>query len=160
MNTLATALGKDFIKNKEKVRIRSFEMGGHTFNVKIPLTAEFEAMQIRMKELDKIRIEHYYQELTRDIRANAAEGQEGLEITDEDVLIDGRSMREAAKNKYIAERRITELFKLLVPEEEGFDMNNITYAMIEELFPFPIQMKIIEEISRVVSLQYEEAKGK
>jgi hypothetical protein len=32
--------------------------------------------------------------------------------------------------------------------------------MIEELFPFPIQMQVMEEISRVVSIQYEVQKGK
>lgn len=160
MNTLASALGKDFIKHKEEVRIRSFELGGHTFRVKVPLTAEFEVMQKRMKAIDEAMVDKYYKELTQGFENFKDEKKEGVEILENDILIDGRSMRDAARNKLIAEQRILELFKLLVPEEKGFDMQNITYPMIEELFPFPIQMKIIEEISRVVSVQYEEAKGK
>lgn len=160
MNTLASALGKDFIKHKEQVRIRSFEMGGHTFKVKVPLTAEFEVMQKRMKEIDEAKVDEYYKELTKGFKDFEGEKKEGVEILEDDILIDGRSMRDAARNKLIAEQRITELFKLLVPEQTDFDMNTITYPMIEELFPFPIQMKVIEEISRVVSVQYEEAKGK
>ena len=158
MNSLANALGKDFVKKKEAVRIRTFELGGHTFKVKVPLTVEFEIMQESMKTVDEEKIERYYQDITKEIQKD--NNVKGIEFTENDILVDKRSMRETAKNKAIAEQRITEFFKLLVPEENGFDMNTITYAMIEELFPFPIQMQIMEEISRVVSIQYEVQKGK
>lgn len=160
MNNLANALGKDFVKKKEAVRIHTFELGGHTFKVKVPLTAEFEVMQQRMKEIDEAKVEEYYKELVKDLEPHRETPKEGIEYKENDILLDGRSMKEAAKNKLIAEQRITELFKLIVPEQEGFDMNTITYPMIEELFPFPIQMQVIEEISRVVSVQYEAQKGK
>lgn len=160
MNNLANALGKDFVKKKEAVRIRTFELGGHTFKVKVPLTAEFEVMQQRMKEIDEAKVEEYYKELVKDLEKHRKTPKEGVEFKENDILLDGRSMKEAARNKLIAEQRITELFKLIVPEQEGFDMNTITYPMIEELFPFPIQMQVIEEISRVVSVQYEAQKGK
>ena len=52
MNQLANAFGKDFVKNKEAVRTRTFTLGGHTFKVKVPLTSEFEAMQERIKVID------------------------------------------------------------------------------------------------------------
>jgi hypothetical protein len=158
MNSLANALGKDFVKKKEAVRIRTFELGGHTFKVKVPLTVEFEIMQESMKTVDEEKIERYYQDITKEIQKD--NNAKGIEFTENDILVDKRSMRETAKNKAIAEQRITEFFKLLVPEEDKFDMNTITYAMIEELFPFPIQMQIMEEISRVVSIQYEVQKGK
>jgi hypothetical protein len=158
MNSLANALGKDFVKKKEAVRIRTFVLGGHTFKVKVPLTVEFELMQESMKTVDEEKIEKYFQDITKEIQKD--NNVEGIEFTENDILVDKRSMRETAKNKAIAEQRITEFFKLLVPEEDKFDMNTITYAMIEELFPFPIQMQIMEEISRVVSIQYEVQKGK
>ena len=158
MNSLANALGKDFVKKKEAVRIRTFELGGHTFKVKVPLTVEFEIMQESMKTVDEEKIERYYKDITKEIQKD--NNVKGIEFTENDILVDKRSMRETAKNKAIAEQRITEFFKLLVPEENGFDMNTITYAMLEELFPFPIQMQIMEEISRVVSIQYEVQKGK
>lgn len=158
MNSLANALGKDFVKKKEAVRIRTFELGGHTFKVKVPLTVEFEIMQERMKTVDEEKIEKYYKDITKELQKD--NNIEGIVFTDDDVLVDNRSMRETAKNKAVAEQRITEFFKLLVPDDDKFDMNTITYEMIEELFPFPIQMQIMEEISRVVSIQYEVQKGK
>ena len=149
MNQFAAALGSKFVENKDAIRIRSFELGGHTFNVKVPLTAEFESMQKRMQSIDEQEVDQFYQELIKDIPEKNG-----------DVVIDGRSMREAAKNKALVQNRITEMFKLLVPEDKQFDMNTITYEMIEELFPFPVQMQVIEEISKVVSPGYAETRGK
>ena len=161
MNSFANALGKDFLKNKDTVRVRQFTLGGHTFKVRVPLTVEFEAMQVRMKQVDEEKVEKYYAELTAEMPTIQKDLPEGanVEITDNDVVIDGRSMREAARNKFIIENRITEMFKLLVPEEKGFDMQTITYPMIEELFPFPIQMQVMEEIANVVSPNYQESRG-
>lgn len=162
MNSFANALGKEFVKNKDLVRVRQFVLGGHTFKVRVPLTVEFEAMQVRMKTIDEEKVEKYYAELTDDLQKFRDEVPEGtkVEFTENDVVLDGRSMREAARNKFIIENRITEMFKLLVPEEQGFDMQTITYQMIEELFPFPIQMQVMEEIAQVVSPNYQESRGK
>lgn len=162
MNSFANALGKKFIENKELVRTRQFVLGGHTFKVKVPLTSEFEAMQVNMKNLDEEKVLEYFKQLTKEVekyRENP-NPESVIEFKEDDIVVEGRSMMEAARNKLGTEVRITEMFKLLVPEEQGFDMNTIDYAMIEELFPFPIQMQIIEEISRVVSPNYEETKGK
>lgn len=162
MNHLANALGSKFVQNKDAVRTRTFELGGHTFKVKVPLTAEFEQMQKRMNEHDDEKIEKYYKDLI--VPLEKYRDQKDLEVDvkfeENDIVLEGRSMREAAKNKLIAENRITEMFKLLVPEEEGFDMNNITYPMIEELFPFPVQLQILDKISQVVSPTYEATRGK
>ena len=162
MNTLASALGKKFVEHKELVRTRQFTLGGHTFKVKVPLTAEYEAMQINMKTLDESKVIEYYQELTKELEQFRENPNNELKVDfqENDIFVDGRSMMEAARNKLSTEVRITEMFKLLVPEEQGFDMATITYAMIEELFPFPIQMQVIEEISKTVSPNYEETKGK
>jgi ribosomal protein S17E len=162
MSKLASAFGKDFVKNKDKVRTRTFDLGGHTFKVKVPLTSEFEIMQERMKVVDDEKVEKYYKEITKDLEKYREKPDADLkcEFLENDIVIDGRSMREAAKNKIIAENRITEMFKLLVPEEKDFDMETITYAMVEELFPFAIQMQVVEMIGKVVSPNYETQKGK
>lgn len=162
MNKLATAFGKDFIKHKDMVRTRAFVLGGHTFKVKVPLTAEFEAMQERIKIVDDAVVETYYKQLTKDLEKFKGEKDDSIkcEWLENDVVLEGRSMREAAKNKLISENRITEMFKMLVPEEQGFDMNTITYAMVEELFPFPVQLQLVEEIAKTISPAYEAQKGK
>ena len=160
MNQFANALGKSF--NKDSLRIRSFEMGGHTFKVKVPLTAEYENMLEAVKIIDNDKVNQYYDELSKEFINNKSEfeKQEDVVFTDNDILLKGTSLRETAKNKAILENRILSLVKLIVPEEEGFDMSTITYDMVEELFPFSIQIQLIEEISLVISPSYKSIKGK
>ena len=83
-----------------------------------------------------------------------------IEYKDNDILIKGKSLRDAAKNKALPEKRITTLFKFLVPEEKGFDMNTITYDMIEEAFPFAVQLQMVEAINEVISPSYKVTRGK
>ena len=162
MTTFAKALGKKFEAQKDEIRIRSFEMNGHTFKVKVPLTVETDLMYQRMKVVDQDIVKKYYDELTAEIIANKDKNTGEIKITfeDNDVIIESRSMREAATNKALTELRITEMFKMLVPEEKGFDMETITYDMIDELFPFAVQMQIIDRISQTISPSYTESKGK
>ena len=154
MNGFSQALGSKF--NKDALRTRSFEFNGHTFKVRVPLTAESDAMFERLKNADETLVEKYYKDLSKDI----TEPSDNVQITDNDVIIDGRSLRDAAKNKVLIQARITEMVKLLVPEEEGFDMSTITYDMVDELFPFAIQMQLMELIGETVSPNYNTTKGK
>ena len=154
MSNFSQALGSKF--NKDTLRIRSFEFNGHTFKVKVPLTAESDAMFERLKKPDDAIVEKHYQELTKDM----PESSEGIQVTENDVIIEGRSLRDAAKSKALIHARITEMMKLLVPEEEGFDMSTITYEMVDELFPFAIQMQLMELIGETVSPSYNNTKGK
>ena len=160
MSNFSNALGKTF--NKDAIRIRSFELGGHTFKVKIPLTSDFDAIQEKMKIIDLAKVEQYYQEIAKPFLDSKEEflKQGDVEFLDNDIVLRGTSLQETAKNKIITENRILELFKFIVPEEEGFDMTTITYDMIEELFPFSVQLQILESINEVISPSYKATKGK
>lgn len=163
MKQFSQAFGKNFAAHKDLVRTRQFELGGHVFKVKIPLTAEYEAMVSRLKNLDEETVEKYYQELTSNLhqeKDDEAAKEMGIEYTENDIIIQGRSMRDAARNKYLTELRITEMIRLLVPEESGFDMSTVTYAMIEELFPFAIQIEMLEKISATIQPEYSQEKVK
>ena len=162
MSNFANALGKKFIEHKEDVRVREFELGGHTFKVRVPLTVEADATQKKLKNIDEELVQKYYSDLTKELVANkdAMPEELNVEFTDNDVIVDGRSMLEASRNKVITESRITELFKLIVPEDKSFDMSTITYADIDELFPLPIQMQVVQRISEVIGFDYDKTKEK
>lgn len=165
MTSLSAALGKKFAENKDAVRIRTFELGGHTFKVKVPLTVESDAIAERIKIVDADLVEKYYQESIQEIVAlknkkDAKVELTGVEYLENDIVVHGRSMREAANMKASTELRITEMIKLLVPEEKDFDMATITYADIEEIFPLPIQLALVEEITNTISFDYGKTKEK
>ena len=159
MTKFSSAFGDKYQTNRKNLLIRSFELGGHTFKVRIPLVAESDAIYKKVSEPDEETIEKVYQEITKPLRQFENNQTEEFQFTDDDILVDGRSMREAAKNKAITEARITEFFKLLVPEMEGVTLEDLTYADIEEEFPISVQMQIVEKIGEVISPTYREARG-
>jgi hypothetical protein len=159
MTKFSSAFGDKYQTNRKNLLIRSFELGGHTFKVRIPLVAESDAIYKKVSEPDEETVEKVYQEITKPLRQFENNQTEEFKFTDNDILVDGRSMREAAKNKAITEARITEFFKLLVPEMEGVTLEDLTYADIEEEFPISVQMQIVEKIGEVISPTYREARG-
>jgi hypothetical protein len=159
MTKFSSAFGDKYQTNRKNLLIRSFELGGHTFKVRIPLVAESDEIYKKVSEPDEETIEKVYQEITKPLRQFENNQTEEFQFTDNDILVDKRSMREAAKNKAITEARITEFFKLLVPEMEGVTLEDLTYADIEEEFPISVQMQIVEKIGEVISPTYREARG-
>ena len=159
MTKFSSAFGEKYQANKKNLLTRSFELGGHTFKVRIPLVSESDEIYKKVAEPDDDIVQKIYVEITSSLRQFETTQTEEFKFTDNDVIVDGRSMREAAKNKAITEARITEFFKLLVPELEGASLENLTYADIEEEFPLPVQMQIVEKIAEVISPTYKEARG-
>lgn len=157
---LEKAFGKKF--DKDSVRIKTFDYNGHTFKVKIPLTKEYESILDTANNVDEEILEKYYKDLTKDLTKNKDNMSKeiGIVFKENDVIVKDKSMREAAKNKLLTENRILALIRLLVPEEEGFDMQTVTYEMVEELFPFSVQLELIDLISNTITPTYKEQKGK
>lgn len=150
MSKLANAFGDKYQENKLSIISRTFVLGNHTFRVRIPSVGELEAIYKYAENPDQAWIEKEYQALTQSLKE--------LE-KDNDVVLEGRSMREAAKNKVILQYRITEYFKLIIPDT-GASLENLEYADIEAEFPFAIQMEFFEKINEVISPDYKEARGK
>lgn len=160
--TFANAFGQKFAENTKLIRTRSFDLNGHTFKVKVPLTSEMEAMHKRIGEPDEVIANKYYEQMTKTFIENRddADAIKGIEILEDDVLVDGKSVKEVARQKTIAEKRIVEMFKLLIPEQQDFDMESITYEMIEELFPFSIQVEMMEAIAKTIAPDYKDQRKK
>ena len=146
----------------DSIRTKTFEYGGHTFKVKIPTTAETEAMYDRIKVVPDDEAEKRYQEMAKPFLDNKAEYEKEQDIVFEenDVKVKNYSLRETAKNKAMTENRIVEMFRLLLPKESEFDMSQVTYQDIEEIFPFSVQLEMMDEIASLISPNYGETKKK
>ena len=156
--TLSAAFGKSL----DSVRTRSFDLGGHTFKVKIPLTSETEKMFDRIKMVSDEKAQAQYDSLSKEFIENKDKYSTDSEIVykENDIVVRDYSLRETARNKVMTENRVVEMVKLLIPENSDFDMSSVTYADIEELFPFSIQLELVEEISKVISPNYSISRGK
>lgn len=154
MSKLGSALGKKYEENRLAVLTRTFDLGGHTFKVKVPSVQEIEAIYNYYKNPNEEEVEKAYQVLVKDLK-----NVEGIVEKDNDIVIEDRSMRETARNKHILQYRITEYIKFLIGEN-GETLNHITYEDVENEFPLAIQLTLVEKINEVISPEYKEVRSK
>lgn len=158
MSKIAAALGESYQAKREELRTRKFELGGHTFKVRVPVVAETDLIYKRINEPDEAKIEEIYAKLSGPMMKFKDEAEKnGFEFVENDILIDGRSLKESAKTQVMTQTRITEYIKLLVPVEGTMD--DITYEDIEAEFPMSTQLALIEKITEVISPTYRESRG-
>lgn len=156
MSKLAKAFGTKYEQHKLSMLTRTFDLGDHTFKVRVPSVAEIEKIYDYFRNPNETEVENAYQLLITNIKD--IESDEIVK-TENDIVVDGRSMREAAKNKVILQYRIVEYFKFLIPETNE-TLDDLTYADIENDFPLSIQIKIVDKINEAISPEYKEARGK
>jgi hypothetical protein len=156
MSKLGSALGKKYEENRLSVLTRSFELGDHTFKVRVPSVQEIEAIYNYFKNPNEEKVEIEYQKMLKEF--DGLKEKEGVEIKDNDMVIDGRSMKETAKNKHILQHRIVEYIKFLIPETGSLE--DINYEDVETEFPLSVQMTLVEKINEVISPDYKDIKSK
>lgn len=156
MSKLGSALGKKYEENRLSVLTRSFELGDHTFKVRVPSVSEIEAIYNYFKAPNEEKVELEYQKMFKEF--SSLDQKEGVEIKDNDIIIEGRSMRETAKNKHILQHRIVEYIKFLIPESGSLE--DINYEDVEAEFPLSVQMTLVEKINEVISPEYKDIKSK
>ena len=156
MSKLGSALGKKYEENRLSVLTRSFVLGDHTFKVRVPSVAEIEAIYNYFKNPNQEKIELEYQNMLKEF--DGLKEKEGVEVKDNDMIIEGRSIRETAKNKHILQHRIVEYIKFLIPETGSLE--DISYEDVEAEFPLSVQMTLVEKINEVISPDYKDIKSK
>ena len=140
--------------DSNNIRIRTFEISGQTLRVKIPLVSEMEAMNKRVESAEwKTKYDEFAKPL---LEKKKSLESEKIEYKDDDIVIDGKSIKETAIMAAQTNARIVEMFKLLVPVNG--DLSNLTYEEIEAEFPFSVQLDISKKIAEVISPGYEETR--
>lgn len=145
-----TRLGSAF-KNSDALRLKTFELGGQIFRVRIPLTKEMEVIEERIKKVDEAEEQRRYEKMVVGLGSIETEG---VVRTDNDVIVEGRSTREMVRSVLQMENRVVEFIKFLVPTEGTLD--DITYEEIDAEWPFTVQLEILAKISEVIAPGYKE----
>lgn len=149
MSKLGTAFG-----DSKSLRIKHFTLGDHDFKVRVPLSKELEDIQARVSAVDKDKAEARYFKMAAPFLADPSIS--GVDVKDDDVVVDGRSLRDLVKTVTMMETRIVEYIKLLVPVEGTLD--DITYEEIEAEWPTQVQMELLEKISEAIQPGYKDAR--
>jgi hypothetical protein len=159
MSKLGSALGKKYEENKISILTRTFELGDHTFKVRVPSVKEIEDIYEYFKSPNEQHVEEIYKDLTKDLIKFKDEAGDNVQFLDNDIIVDGRSVREAAKNKATIQHRIVEYIKFLIPED-GQSLDEIEYKDVEDEFPLAIQLTLVDKINEVIAPDYKETRSK
>lgn len=159
MSKLSSALGKKYEENRVSVMTRQFELGNHTFKVRVPSVGEIEKIYEYFKSPNDDDVEKEFQAMTAQLQSLKDATDDSVEFTDSDVIVGGRSMRQAAKNKTVLQYRIVEYIKFLIPEN-GEMPADLTYKDVEDEWPLAIQLMIVDKINEVISPDYKEIRRK
>lgn len=148
MTKLTSAFGE--ISN---LRTKSFELAGYDFKVRVPLTKELDAMQERIVKIDQTEFQRRFDKMTASFRSDTIEG---VVVTDDDVIVEGRSTKELVETILQMENRVVEYIRLLVPVNGSLD--DITYEEIEAEWPTAVQLEILAKITEAIQPGYKDSR--
>lgn len=168
---LADKLGKEYDKVREQAKLRTIKitLGEVTFDlkVKIPLKREMEEMTERITSPSQEKIDAIFVRLSKPIKDVIAESgeefvaalnatKESIVIKDDDIIVDGNSVRQVATFTAIHETRVEEYFHLL--QSVTGEPITESYEEIAEEFPDIAIKEIVEVIENAIKPDYTTAK--
>ena len=164
--TISTKLGASFDQVKDQIKIKpiTLTIGEATFTlrVRVPVKREMEQMVEAITNPPPETIETAYKRLSQPILDAVKEGGEAvaeagkLQIKDNDLIMDGTSVRQVATFTAMWETKVQRYFGLLQSETD--EPITETYDQIAEEFPESVIKQIVEEIEAAVKPDYKSAK--
>lgn len=136
------------------LRTKTFELAGYNFKVRVPLTKELDAMQERIEKFDQEEFQKRFDKMTSSFRVSQA--IEGIVVTEDDVIVEGRSTKELVQTILQMENRMVEYIKLLIPVNGTLD--GITYEDVEAEWPTAVQLEILAKISEAIQPGYKDSR--
>jgi hypothetical protein len=168
---LSNKLGKSYEQVKAVANLKTItvDLGDVKFNlrVRVPLKAEMEEMTARIISPKEERVEKIFERFAAPIKKTIEEGgedflkainegKETIKIVGDDLIIDGKSVRQVANFAAIEETRVEEYFHLLVSETG--DAITETYDEITAEFPEFAVKVILETIEGAIRPDYKTVK--
>lgn len=140
----------------------SFEL-----KVKIPLKKEIEEINAKILSPDPVKVEAIYQRITKPLLETIKDGGEKflealnekkqtITVLDDDLIVDGNSLKQIASYQAIDETRIEEYFHLLISEID--EPITESYEEIMEEFPEFVVREILTQIQNAIHPDYSTAK--
>lgn len=152
MSRIQSAFGDSY--QKAHLRTKTFELGGHVFKVRIPLTKEMEQIEEAIEKINPEDLQARYEKMSASFRTGTV--IEGIEITEDDVIIEGRSTKDLVKKIIMMENRMVQFIRLLVPEVGTLD--DITYEDIDAEWPMAVQLEMIAKITESIQPGYKDSR--
>jgi BMFP domain-containing protein YqiC len=168
---LANKLGKSYTKVQAETKLKTIHIDleevKFDLKVRVPLKKEMETITATILSPDQKRVDKIFKRLADPMIKAMEEGGEEfvkaindkkqtLTKTDDDLIVDGTSVRQVANFSAIEENKVEQYFHLLV-SETGEPITE-TYEQIVEEFPEFVIREIVAEIDKAIKPDYKTVK--
>lgn len=169
--SFASKLGKSYeqVKDQAKIKKITIELGEVKFDLKvrIPLKQEMESLLDKIANPSEEKIEALYEKLSKGVKNAIDEGgadflkaindgKETIVMMDDDIIVDGTSIRQVARMTAINESQVEEYFHLL--QSENGEPITESYEQIASEFPEQVIKEIVAQIDGAIRPDYKTAK--
>lgn len=169
--TLAKKMGTSYKMVADQVKLKNITInsGAVKFDLKvrIPLKKEMERIATQIANPSKEMVDKLYDELAAPLLKIVKEGGEDflaaintskqvVSVLDDDVMVEGSSVRQVAQFTAMWHTRVEVYFSLL--QSESGEPINETYEQIAEEFPEQIIRQIVDDIEAAIRPDYKTAK--
>ena len=169
--SIAKKFGVSYESIKENIKYRTlsveFDTSKFDLKVRIPLKKEMENMLVEISSPKAKTINAIYKRLSKPLLDSIKEGGEKfletvnadkqfLTVLDDDVIVDGTSIKQVATMTAMWEHKVETYFHLL--QSETGEPINESFAQISEEFPESLIKQIVETIEQTVKPDYKTTK--
>lgn len=169
--TLSKKLNKSLQQIADELPIRkvTIDLGEVRFDVRVrvPLKKQMEELNARVLSPAPEKVDAIYESLSAPMRATLEEGgdeflkainerNQTIVVTDNDLVIDGTSIRQVAQLQAMEHAKVEEYFHLLV-SETGEPVTE-TYDEITAEFPEFVVKEIVNAIQGAIAPDYKTTK--
>jgi len=168
---LANKLGSQYtdVKDKVKSKVIHIVAGEAEFDLKvrIPLKAEMESLNEFIMDANQDKVKVIYDKLADPVKKSLNEGgddfvkalnkdKDYIIVKDDDIVIDGNSIKNVATLSVMWEQKVEKYFQLLI-SETGEPITE-TFEQITQEFPDEVIKQIVDEIEKAIKPSYDSVK--
>ena len=168
---LAKKLGESYkmVADQVKLKTITIDMGAFKFDLKVrvPLKKEMERITVQIAQPPKKMVEAIYNDLAAPLLKTIEDGGEDflkaintndqvITVLDDDIFVQGSSVRQVAQFTAMWHTRVEVYFSLL--QSESGEPINETYEQIAEEFTEQMIRKVVEDIESAIRPDYKTAK--
>lgn len=169
--SISSKLGAEYetVRAAAKFKTITVKLNDVTFplKVRVPVKRELDSITSAITEPDADRVEAIFASLSAPLRkalenaepgflAALNAGSQKIALTDDDVLVDGTSVRHVAQMTAIWQTQVERYFSLL--QSATGEPITETYAEIAEEFSEPIIRGIVTQIDEAIRPNFKESK--
>ena len=141
----------------QRKKYRSIKFNDHDLEVYLPTRTEMKNLTDKLKQPPQELVDAEYKQLLDSLWAFCSPTDDGIEVSEHDVKVQGVSMKTTAKYKAITKMREIAMISL-VGFKEGDDLFALSYEDISETLSEVEITELVKSIESVVNPDYEQTK--